>query len=70
MLIRAASLSWRNTLELLDFWREVVRGVARQQVAVCKQEGPQSAGDGGESAGWLSFSTTLLRNRVVFLFFF
>lgn len=42
MLIRAASLSWRNTLELLDFWREVVWGVARQHVAVCSRKAPKA----------------------------
>lgn len=41
MLIRAASLSLWNTLELLDFWREVVWGVARQQVAVCSRKPPK-----------------------------
>lgn len=60
MLIRATTLSRRNTLELPDFWREVVWGVARQQVAVCSRTCPQSAGGSGESAGLLSFFTALL----------
>lgn len=54
MLIRAASLSQRNTQELPDFWREVVWGVARQQ-DLTAAGGPQSAGDGSKSAGSLSF---------------
>lgn len=42
MLIRSMSLSRRNTLELLHFWREVVWGVARQQVAVCSRKAPNA----------------------------
>lgn len=42
MLIRAASLSRRNTLELPDFRREVVWGVARQQVASAAGRAPKT----------------------------
>lgn len=64
MLIRAASPSLRNILELLDFLEKTCPGCCQATGGRLQEEGPQSAGYNGESAGSLSFFTTLLSKGI------